>query len=420
MSQTDDRHYLQATTYVLRHTDATQRRLLRRVKLAGGVPFRFVSQPVVGPQCVTVTVQIRDEDLKQVLTLGDRLAMASGSPFARVYRDLGVVRIEFTLPRSKWRAVHLSQLPHRPSSAIIGQKALGSVARVDWAKPHKAIFGSTQSGKTTCLVDFVISLARTHSPDDYRFLIVNPKNDPAFQPFTRLAHLAAPLANTYEDSASLLRLTLAEMERRRQDGHRARQRWVVVVDEISQLTQVNPETGPMLTQLTQLAGGLNINLLVASQAANPSVFGEKGSLAKANFPSRIVFQLPREQAYLATGIEGQHTEKLGGDGDGLAIVNGRTTRFRAAYPEDRDYEHLPRLESEPPPPDRTELAGDRAFETWQIEPDRLAYALVIKDSASAIREQFGGGTARAMQVRDYSQALKARIHHWRQVKAGQP
>jgi hypothetical protein len=118
------------------------------------------------------------------------------------------------------------------------------------------------------------------------------------------------------------------------------------------------------------------------------------------------------------GIEGQHTEKLGGDGDGLAIVNGRTTRFRAAYPEARDYEHLPRLESEPPPPDRAELAGDQAFESWQIEPDRLAYALVIKDSASAIREQFGGGTAKAMQVRDYSQALKARIHHWRQVKAG--
>jgi hypothetical protein len=165
---------------------------------------------------------------------------------------------------------------------------------------------------------------------------------------------------------------------------------------------------------------LNINLLVASQAANPSVFGDKGSLAKANFPSRIVFQLPREQAYLATGIEGQHTEKLGGDGDGLAILGGRTTRFRAAFPEDRDYEHLPRLESEPPPPDRADLVGDQAFETWQIEPDRLAYALVIKDSASAIRDQFGGGTTRAMQVRDYSQALKARIHHWRQVKAGQP
>jgi DNA segregation ATPase FtsK/SpoIIIE-like protein len=377
-----------------------------RGRLAGGVPFRFVGPPVIGPQCVTVTIQIRDEDLKTVLTLDDRLAMAASVPSVRVYRDLAVVRMEFMLPRSQWQAVYLSKLPHRPSSATIGQTALGPVARVDWARPHKAIFGATQSGKTTCLVDFILSLARTHQPEDYRFLILNPKNDPALRPFAWLAHLAAPVAVTYDDSAGLLRFALAEMERRRQDSTRAQTRLVVVVDEIAQLTQLNPETGPLLTQLSQLAGGLNINLLIASQAANPSVFGDKGSLARANFPSRLVFQLPREQAYLATGLDGQHPEMLGGAGDGLAIGNGRATRFRAAYPQARDYEALPRLECEPSPPEREQLAGDQTIDSWQIDPDRLAYALVIKDSASAIRARFGGGTGKAMQVRDYSQLLK--------------
>ncbi len=420
MNQSENQLYLHAVAYVLRHTDASRRHFLRRVKLEGGLPFRFHSQPVVGPQCVTVTLQIRDEDLKTVLTLGDRLAMASGSPFARVYRDLALVRIEFTLPRTKWREVHLSQLPHRASSATIGQKALGPVARVDWTNPHKSIFGATRSGKTTCLANFILSLARTHQPDEYRFLILNPKNDHTFQPFARLTHLAAPLANNYDDSANLLRFALAEMERRRQDHSRCRQRWVVVVDEVSQLTQINPETGPMLTQLSQMAGGLKINLLVASQAANPSVFGDKGSLAKANFPSRIVLQLPHEQAYLATGIGGQQTEKLGGDGDGLAIAaGGRTTRFRAAYPQERDYEALPRLETEPALPACDQLAGDRGPDSWQIDPDRLAYALLIKDSATAIRAQFGGGTARAMLVRDYSQLLKKRIRYWHKVRAGE-
>ena len=121
MESMEQQSYLQAVAYVLRNTDASQRRMLRRVKLESGVPFRYVGQPVAGPQCVTVTLQIRDEDLKTVLTLGDRLAMASGSQFARVYRDLAVVRVEFTLPRSRWRDVPLSQLPHRPSSATIGQ-----------------------------------------------------------------------------------------------------------------------------------------------------------------------------------------------------------------------------------------------------------------------------------------------------------
>jgi hypothetical protein len=409
----DHHAYLQAVAYVLHKTDATRRQVLRRVRLEGGVPFRFLSQPVVGPQCVTVTVQIRDEDLKNVLGLGDRLALAAGSQFARVYRDLAVVRIEFTLPRAQWQEVPLSKLPHRPSSATIGQKALGPPARVDWATPHKAIFGSTRSGKTTCMTDFIISLAKTHAPDDYRFLILNPKNDPALHPFARLAHLAAPMANDYEDSANLLRFALAEMERRRQDNTRCAQRLVVTIDEIAQLTQVNPETGPMITQLSQMAGGLKINLVVASQAANPSTFGDTGSLAKANFPSRLVFQLPREQAYMATGLEGQHPERLGGGGDGLAVVEGRVTRFRAAFPQESDYAGLPRLPDEPEPPPVEQLAGDTTADGWQIAPDRLAYALVIKSSATAIRQQFGGGTAGAMQVRDYARLVKKQVKYWR-------
>lgn len=416
----ETRLYQEAVRRVLRQTDASRRQWMRRVRLPGGVPFRFVGSPVSGPQCLTVTVQIRDEDLKTVLGLGDRFALAAGSQFARVYRDLSLVRVEFTLPRSQWREVPLGRLRHRPSTATIGQKALGPIARLGWRTPHKAVFGATRSGKTTCLADLVISLGRMHSPEEYRFLILNPKNDPALRPFERLAHLAAPVARGYEDSVTLLRYAVAEMERRRDAPDRQKTRLVVVVDEIAQLTMARPEAGPMITQLSQMAGGLNINLVVASQAANPRVFGESGSLARANFGSRIVFQLPREQAYLATGLEGQQTDKLGGAGDGLAVMDGRVTRLRAAWPSEGDYEALPRLAGEPEPPGLDELAGERALEgRWQIEPDRLAYALVVKDSATAIRKQFGGGTASAMAVRDYAGQLRGRIRYWMQVKGGQ-
>jgi hypothetical protein len=384
------------------------------------VPHRFLGQPVAGPQCVTVTVQIRDEDLKTVLGLGDRLAMAAGSQFARVYRELQLLRVEFTLPPARWRDVRLAELNHRPGLATIGQKALGPPARLDWAIPHKALFGATRSGKTTCLADLVISLAKTHQPDDYQFLILNPKNDPALRPFERLMHLAAPVGVGYEDSANLLRFALAEMEQRRQDHGRTRRRLVVVVDEIAQLTQISPETGPMITQLSQLAGGLNLNLVVASQAANPTVFGKSGSLAKANFGSRIVFQLPRDQAYLATGLEGQFSDKLGGNGDGLAVANGRVTRLRAALPADSDYAALPRAELPPEPPAPEQVAGDAAIQpinqsTDQAtypDPDRLAYALVVRRSANALRRQFGGATAEARAVRDYAEALEERIRWW--------
>ncbi len=419
MTQSKDSNeliYMWATSWVLRNTDASMRlwwQAGRRVKLPDGVPHEFAGRPVLGPQCATVTLRIRDEDWTRVEGLGERFAMAARSSLARVYRELDLVRVEFTLPPTQWREVRLAELPHRPEGATIGRKALGPAARVGWDTPHKAVFGGTQSGKTTCLADFILSLARANQPDDYRLLILNPKNDPALRPFARLVHLAAPLANNYEDSLSLLRFALGEMERRRGNSRLQERapRWVVVVDEVAQLVEVHPEAGAFITQLAQMAGGLKINLVVASQAANPTVFGDKGSLARANFASRLVFQLPHDQSYLATGLAGQHTERLGGKGDGLAISGGQVTRFRAALPQRQDFEVLSFRHDELEMPESHLLAGDAALQEngWQVPPDMLAYALVVKDSAKQIQSHFGGSMTRARLVRDYTVALRRAV-----------
>jgi hypothetical protein len=103
------------------------------------------------------------------------------------------------------------------------------------------------------------------------------------------------------------------------------------------------------------------------------------------------------------------------------------TRFRAAFPQARDYETLPRVAAEPEMPAPDQLAGDQAIDPAgsgangdrgerQTYLDRLAYALVIKNSATAIRSQFGGGTSRAMQVRDDAIYFKRRIRYWRKQK----
>ena len=125
----DDQFYLMAVNDVLRRTPARRRSLLGRGKqLANSVPFKFLGRPIGGPQCVTVSLIIQDEDLEAVLGLGERLAHRANSQFARVYRDLGAVRVEFTLPASQWREVKLANLPHHRENVTIGQKALGPVA----------------------------------------------------------------------------------------------------------------------------------------------------------------------------------------------------------------------------------------------------------------------------------------------------
>lgn len=417
MDQILQRHaqlYMHATASVLARTKG--KGLLAKFK--SGIPFQWAARPAIGPQCVTVTIRISDDDLGVVEGLGDRFALQSGSHFTRVYRDRSVVRVEYTLPADRWRDVHLRKLRMHKDNATIGQMALGPVAYVDWKHPHKAIFGSTQMGKTTCLVDFILSLAKMHTPDDYKFLILNPKNDEKLAWFRRLPHLLAPMATSYEDSAALLRYAVAQLDKRREGGQWPR--LVVFVDEIAELTLVQPEVGPLITRLSQLGGGLKINLVAASQAANPSVFGSSGSLAKANFPSRLVFHLPHDQAYMATGMKGQHPELLGGKGDGLGIVNGKVTRFRAALATEKDLDGLQWLESEPPVPGDEDLAGDAAVENqWQASPCRVAYSLIMEpNNATAVRRKFGGGTDNARMVRDYANDLGVCLNYWAKVKRG--
>ena len=57
-----------------------------------------------------------------------------------------------------------------------------------------------------------------------------------------------------------------------------------------------------------------------------------GSLAKANFPVRLVGQVTSpEEAKVATGYAGTGAERLRGPGDFMAVTGGQVTRFQAAY-----------------------------------------------------------------------------------------
>jgi hypothetical protein len=93
--------YLGAANWVLSNTDASTRvwwQAGRRVKLPDGVPYRFVGRPVLGPQCVTVTLRIRDEDWKAVeVRVGGRDPQP-GSGLQATYLQVGDTRWQQVIP----------------------------------------------------------------------------------------------------------------------------------------------------------------------------------------------------------------------------------------------------------------------------------------------------------------------------------
>lgn len=403
----------------------------RRQKLARGVPFRFAGNTVYGPQAATVTVQLRPDgdDLRRVEPAGERFALASASHFCHVYRHLNLVRIEFTLPADKWRVVPFAGLPQHRDALAIGQQATGAVARLDWRNPHKAVFGATQYGKSTFLVDYLVAIAKTYRPDECKIFVCNPKDDTKFHPFHNLAHLGHPIMVDYAACERLLMMGKVEALARRGDLSRCKERWVFLVDEVAELVDNRPGVGDIVKSLSQIAGGLNVNLVAASQSANPSVFGGDGHKAKTNFGTRIIFNLPSSQAYLATDVGGRQypVERLGagGKGDGIVVSNGQVTRFRAALPSLSDFEGLLRVEAPVAMSQLDQPIGDMIVDlpsspstdfsidwkgkgqTWT--PDDLgrymAWSLINHASAEAIRREFRIGTDRATVVKKVLEAM---------------
>ncbi|MCL4295707.1 MAG: hypothetical protein KJ077_08265 [Anaerolineae bacterium] len=427
--------YQNAIMQVLGATEAYGPRDLlgRRQRLPGGIPFQIVGGTVYGPQAATVTLNVRDEDLGKLTTResGERLALRARSHFAYVYRHLELVRVEFTLPPDRWRVVPLAGLPQHKDALAIGQQATGAVARLDWKNPHKAVFGSTRYGKSVFLVDYNIAISKAYDPEECKVFIINPKNDEQFAPLYKLPHMGASPAIEYTDCERLLFSIKAEALERRTDKERCSQRWVIFVDEISELIDARPRVAEAIRSLAQIAGGLNINLVVASQAANPSVFGDGGSKSKVNFKTVISFALDADQAFMVTRRAGRQypIEQLGmgGKGDCIVVSNGIITRCRAALPDKVDFANLPRIERLEPVPQIVQPVSERVLDValpadsldllygekeqhWTIEDlgRALAYALVVSAVPEQIRTKSGVrmGTDKARAVRDVLDVMR--------------
>jgi S-DNA-T family DNA segregation ATPase FtsK/SpoIIIE len=118
-------------------------------------------------------------------------------------------------------------------------------------------------------------------------------------------------------------------------GHLGEPRVVVVIDELADLLMsAGKEAQHALTRLAQRGREAGLHLVACTQKPASAVVG---SLAKANFPVRLVGRVTSpEEAKVATGYAGTGAERLRGPGDFIAVVGGQVTRFQAAYISSRE------------------------------------------------------------------------------------
>ena len=272
---------------------------------------------------------------------------------------------------------------------VLGKAVTGKPLVFDLTKmPHLLIAGSTGSGKTVCINAIVASLLYYASPQDVRFIMVDPKIV-EMQGYNELPHMLIPVVTEAKKVPSALKWLISEMERRYQifaqsnvrniTGFNAKvmkykkesehacamdaemlleERTVMsnievpcadslaipedklpyivcVIDELADLMMVAPaDIETCIARLAQLARAAGIHFIIATQ--RPSVNVITGVI-KANLPCRISFKVA-SKVDSRTIIDGGGADQLIGRGDMLFVPPGASDlmRVQGAFVSDEE------------------------------------------------------------------------------------
>ncbi|MEX2578497.1 MAG: DNA translocase FtsK [Verrucomicrobiales bacterium] len=102
-----------------------------------------------------------------------------------------------------------AKLPLALGKDVYGRTIIGDLARM----PHLLVAGATGSGKSVCINSIVASLLYRFTPDELRFIMIDPKVV-EMQLYNALPHMVVPVVTDPKKVLLALRWVINEMERR--------------------------------------------------------------------------------------------------------------------------------------------------------------------------------------------------------------
>ena len=263
-------------------------------------------------------------------------------------RSMVMVRLRSLLERSAFQE-SISPLTFALGRDVSGSPVFASLAQM----PHLLVAGATGTGKTVALNNIVVSLLYGHSPDNLKFILIDPKRV-ELTAYHSIPHLLSPVIVHPDKAIGSLRWAVSEMERRFEVLQNAGKRdinsymknfqgeedeklpyIIIVIDELADLMSSNGrEAEAAIVRLAQMARAVGIHLIVSTQ--RPSVEVITG-LIKANITSRMACQVA-SQIDSRTILDMAGAEKLLGRGDMLFLSgnSAKPRRVQGAYISEKE------------------------------------------------------------------------------------
>ncbi|MDH5719412.1 MAG: DNA translocase FtsK [Spirochaetia bacterium] len=304
--------------------------------------------------------------VNKILALTDELAMALEALKVRIEAPIpGRSTVGIEIPNKKRSLVLLGDLINNDSyketnKALplpMGKDIAGNLVIEDLSRmPHILIAGATGSGKSVAVNSFISSLILTKSPEEVRFLLVDPKLV-ELSHYNDIPHLLHPVITDSQKAILALNWAVEEMERRYEDLAELRVRdirtynekineyreenksdkenrplmpyIVVLIDELGDLMLVaGKEVEASIIRLSQKARAVGIHLILATQRPSVDVIT---ALIKANCPARIALQVA-QKTDSRTILDSNGAEQLIGAGDMLFKHPSHTALLRVQAP----------------------------------------------------------------------------------------
>jgi len=286
--------------------------------------------------------------VQQITTLSDDISLAMKAQSVRILAPIpGKNRVGIEVPNLSSSAVFLKDVLtqsnfRNPKSLLtlgLGKDTAGQALIADLADmPHLLVAGTTGSGKTVCLNSIILSMLFKYSPQQLKFLMIDPKMVELSQ-YNPIPHALCPAVTDPKKVTAALGWVVSEMESRYSRLAEAGSRniadylskgkdmyyIVVVIDELADLMQICPkDVESAITRLAQLSRAVGIHLVLATQ--RPSVDVITGVI-KANFPARISFKVA-SKVDSRTVLDMNGAENLIGKGDMLFLKPGEAKPIR--------------------------------------------------------------------------------------------